>query len=77
MAARQKFLTRLAQFVLIAALSLTSIAAFSDSPVEFGGGFCLVCNCNRASSVNCGGACILSTAVGCGPGGLFPCDGCC
>ena len=77
MAARQKFLTRLAKFVLIAALSLTSIAAFSDSPVEFGGGACLVCNCNRATGVNCGGICLLATATGCGPLGNLPCDGCC
>ena len=55
----------------------TTIENGAQESVGFGGGACFTCNCNRQTQVNCGGICFAATLTGCGPGGGFPCNGCC
>lgn len=74
---RQAFLSRFAKLALIAALSLTSIAAIGDAPPQFGSDFCLFCNCSLLFDPGCTGICAIATFTGCGPGGNYSCDGCC
>lgn len=73
---RREFLSLFAKLALIAALSLTSVAAIGDDPPHFGSGFCLVCSCNQQFDPGCGGICAIATFTGCGPGGNYSCDGC-